>query len=535
MSHVGKRKAPNRWAWYTYVPMTRSGPIPVPSRSAAALAGIVAGGAALGATELLAGLVPGAPSVVLEIGAFLISLQPPGAKQIVVDLFGTADKLALNVAIVVGALIIAAALGILARYHRPWTNAGFSAIAVLGLFASLRDKLVDGLLAVAAAALGVAVAYVVIGWLLRLATPSGEAQMPDWGRRRFIGTSIGVASLAVVGGGVGRLLLNRHAESAPVASSIPPAVDPVGALPTGAELAVDGISPLIVANQNFYRIDISLLTPRIDASTWSLSVDGMVDTPFSINYAQLLAMEMHEEYVTIACVSNEVGGDLVGNALWKGVRLRTLLDRAGVQAGATQIVGHAYDGTFTAGFPTAWLDDPKREALVAVAMNGDPLPAEHGYPARLIVPGLYGYVSATKWLTKIGLTTLEAFDGYWVPLGWAKEAPILTQSRIDVPRQGASVNAGQVTVAGVAWAPDRGVSRVEVQVDDLPWAAAEISNPLSNATWVQWLYRWPATAGAHVLSVRATDGTGIVQTADVTRPPPDGARGHHTISVTVNG
>ncbi len=243
-------------------------------------------------------------------------------------------------------------------------------------------------------------------------------------------------------------------------------------------------------------------------------------------------MEMHEEYVTIACVSNEVGGDLVGNALWKGVRLRELLDRAGVQPGATQIVGHSFDG-WTAGFPTAWLDDPSREALVAVAMNGEPLPPEHGYPARLIVPGLYGYVSATKWLTTIGLTTLEAFDGYWVPLGWAKEAPILTQSRIDVPKDGRSVKAGQVAVAGVAWAPDRGVQRVEVQVDGGDWAAAEMSAPLSDATWVQWLYRWSATAGSHVISVRATDGAGTVQTDQVTRPAPDGARGHHTIGVTV--
>ena len=497
------------------------------------MAGIVAGGVALGATELLAGLVPGAPSVVLEIGAFLISLQPAGAKQIVVDLFGTADKLALNVAIVLGALVIAAVLGLLARYHRSWTTAGFAGIAVLGLFASLRDPLVDGLLSLVAAVLGVAMAYNVLGWLLRLATPSGVAEMPNWDRRRFLGSSIGVAALALVGGGVGRMLLNSRAEAAPTAASISPAVDPVGALPAGAELAVAGITPLVVPNNNFYRIDTSLLTPRLDASTWTLSVDGMVDHPFSITYAELLAMEMHEEYVTIACVSNEVGGDLVGNALWKGVRLRTLLDRAGVQARATQIVGHSFDD-WTAGFPTAWLDDPNREALVAVAMNGDPLPAEHGFPARLIVPGLYGYVSATKWLTKIGLTTLEAFNGYWVPLGWAKEAPILTQSRIDLPQSNQSVKAGQVPVAGVAWAPDRGVARVEVQVDDQPWAAAELSAPLSDATWVQWLYRWSATPGTHVVSVRATDGTGEVQTDQVTRPAPDGARGHHTISVTVD-
>jgi DMSO/TMAO reductase YedYZ molybdopterin-dependent catalytic subunit len=215
------------------------------------------------------------------------------------------------------------------------------------------------------------------------------------------------------------------------------------------------------------------------------------------------------------------------------VRLRELLDRAGVQAGATQIVGHAFDG-WTAGFPTAWLDDPSREALVAVAMNGDPLPAEHGFPARLIVPGLYGYVSATKWLTKIGLTTLEAFNGYWVPLGWAKEAPILTQSRIDVPKGGASLSRGKVAVAGVAWAPDRGIAKVEVQVDGKDWAPAELSVAISDATWVQWLFRWTATPGTHTLSVRATDGTGEVQTADVTRPAPDGARGHHTIDVSVS-
>ena len=514
--------------------MAPTGVAPVPSRAAAAWAGIIAGSAALGATELLAGLIPGAPSVVLEIGSFLISLQPPGAKQIVVDLFGTADKLALNVAIVLGALVIAAVLGILARYHRSWTNAGFTGIAALGLLASLRDPLVDGLLALVAAVIGVVVAYNLIGWLLRLATPSGDGEMPDWGRRRFIGTSVGVAAVALAGGGLGRMLLNSRAEAAPTAAGIPPAVDPVAVLPAGSKLAVDGITPLVVANRDFYRIDTNLLTPRVDAATWTLSIDGMVDSPFKLTYPELLAMEMHEEYVTIACVSNEVGGDLVGNALWKGVRLRELLDRAGVQSGASQVVGHSFDG-WTAGFPTAWLDDPNREALVAVAMNGDPLPAEHGFPARLIVPGLYGYVSATKWLTTIGLTTLEAFNGYWVPLGWAKEAPILTQSRIDVPKRGESVSAGQVAVAGVAWAPDRGVTKVEVQVDSDAWATAELSAPISDATWVQWLFRWGATPGNHVLSVRATDGTGEVQTDEITRPAPSGARGHHTISVQVNG
>jgi DMSO/TMAO reductase YedYZ molybdopterin-dependent catalytic subunit len=236
--------------------------------------------------------------------------------------------------------------------------------------------------------------------------------------------------------------------------------------------------------------------------------------------------------VTIACVSNEVGGNLVGNALWRGVRLKEILEQAGTQPGATQIVGRAVDG-FTVGFPTAWALADEREALVAVAMNGEPLPPDHGFPARLIVPGLYGYVSATKWLAEIELTTLEAFDAYWVPLGWAKEAPILTQSRIDTPREGAGVEPGTVPIAGVAWAPDRGISAVEVQVDESGWQAAELSAPISDATWVQFVYRWQATSGEHLLRVRATDGEGVVQTAERTRPDPDGARGHHTIRVRV--
>jgi hypothetical protein len=244
-------------------------------------------------------------------------------------------------------------------------------------------------------------------------------------------------------------------------------------------------------------------------------------------------MPLHEEYVTIQCVSNEVGGDLVGNALWRGVSLREVLDMAGIQAGATQIVGRAFDG-WTGGFPTEWLTSSNREALIAVAMNGETLPPAHGYPARLMVPGLYGYVSATKWLTNIELTTLEAFDGYWVPLGWAKDGPIKTASRIDTPHPGSSVSSGTVPVAGVAWAPDRGVSKVELQVDDGPWQPAELSTPISKRTWVQWLVRWPATSGSHQLRVRATDGTGALQIEQPQDPAPNGATGYHTVAVTVS-
>jgi DMSO/TMAO reductase YedYZ molybdopterin-dependent catalytic subunit len=244
-------------------------------------------------------------------------------------------------------------------------------------------------------------------------------------------------------------------------------------------------------------------------------------------------MPIFEQYVTIACVSNEVGGNLVGNALWRGVHLREVLALAGVKPQASQIVGRSVDG-FTVGFPTAWAMDPARDPMIALGMNGEMLPVEHGYPARLIVPGLYGYVSATKWLAEIELTTLDAFDAYWIPRGWAKQAPILTQSRIDVPHNGAAVPVGPVAIAGVAWAPDRGVSKVEVRVDNGDWVPAMLSTEISNATWVQWRRGWDATQGDHTIAVRATDGRGEVQAEQPSPPAPDGARGHHTIRVRAN-
>jgi hypothetical protein len=264
-----------------------------------------------------------------------------------------------------------------------------------------------------------------------------------------------------------------------------------------------------------------------------MKVTGMIDHPLTFTYSDLTTMPLFEQYVTIQCVSNEVGGDLVGNAKWTGVHLRDVLAEAGVQTGATQLVGRSVDG-FTAGFPTAHAMDPVRDPMIVLAMNDAPLPVIHGYPARLIVPGLYGYVSATKWLAEIQMTTLEAFDGYWVPLGWAKLGPILTQSRIDVPRNGQTLQAGPVTIAGVAWAPDRGISKVEVSIDGGEWLTCTLSGPISKTVWVQWRVPWTATPGQHAIAVRATDGNGDVQTADVTPPAPDGARGHHTVNVGVS-
>ena len=507
----------------------------LPSRGHAALAGAVAGGAAIGVNELVAGVLPGAPSFVVEVGAAVIALQPPGAKQLMVDLFGTNDKLVFNLLIVAVAIGGAAVLGVMARRRFGLAALGFAGAGVAAMAVSvLLDPLVDPLLALLSVVLSVGAGLGVLAWLLRLATPHEPvAEMPDFSRRRFLGTSLAVAGVAVTSGLIGRVIGEQGRVADPVgAPPLPEPVDPLPALAPGTDLGISGLSPVVTPNAEFYRIDTSLLVPRVDAATWELSVNGMVDRPLTFTYADLLALPLHERYVTIACVSNEVGGDLVGNALWRGALLRDVLDSAGVREGATQVVGRSFDG-WTCGFPTDWVMTDARDALIAVAMNDEPLPAEHGFPARLIVPGLFGYVSATKWLTNIELTTWEAFDAYWVPLGWAKEGPILTQSRIDVPRSGDTVGGGEVAVAGVAWAPDRGISAVEVRVDDGPWQPAELSTPINDATWVQWRFPWSATPGGHELRVRATDGEGTLQEERATRPAPDGARGHHTISVTV--
>jgi DMSO/TMAO reductase YedYZ molybdopterin-dependent catalytic subunit len=350
-----------------------------------------------------------------------------------------------------------------------------------------------------------------------------------WSRRGLLvrGGALTIASIA--GGAFGRSLLEGSRRT-PDETALPGAT-PAPAPSAGAELDIEGLSPLIVPNDDFYQIDTTLIPPNVDRAGWRLRVHGMVDREVELDYDELVALGPFEQYVTIACVSNTVGGELIGNAKWTGVRLRDVLAMAGVQPAATQLVGRSVDG-WTAGMPTAWVMDPAREPMIAVGMNGEPLPREHGYPARLIVPGLYGYVSATKWLTELELTTLEGYDAYWVPLGWAKEAPVLTQSRIDVPRNGRKLPAGTVTIAGVAWAMDRGIARVEVYIDG-DWHDATLATPISATTWVQWRFDWPATAGEHEIAVRATDGRGEVQTAESTPPPPDGARGHHTIRVTV--
>ena len=503
-----------------------------------AFAGIVSVLAAIGTGELAAGLIAGIPSPILAIGRGIVALQPPGAKDFVASLFGTNDKLALEVVIVAVALTIGAAFGILLSRRRDLASTIIAGFAAIGFVASLGDPDVSPVFAAGAAGLEAIVGIWVFTRLVQLARePATRSSMPDWSRRTLLLQGGAIAVGSVVASVAGRLLLEGQRK--PIAAGGLPQAGNVATLPNGADLGVPGETPIVMPNDRFYRIDTALITPNVDVASWSMKVTGMVDHPVTLTYDQLVQLPIIEQYVTIACVSNQVGGDLVGNALWRGVPLRTVLDMAGVQNGATQLVGRSVDG-FTVGMPTEWVMDQSRVPMIAVGMNGEPLPRTHGYPARLIVPGLYGYVSATKWLAELQLTTLEAFDAYWIPLGWAKEAPILTQSRIDLPSNGASLRAGPVTIAGVAWAPDRGVSKVEVLITaesagsaTPPWQAARLSTPISKSTWVQWLVDWSATSGVYTIEVRATDGTGEVQTADHSDPAPDGARGHHTIKVQV--
>jgi DMSO/TMAO reductase YedYZ molybdopterin-dependent catalytic subunit len=362
--------------------------------------------------------------------------------------------------------------------------------------------------------------------------PAGPERTPAPDRRRFLLTGAGVAAVAVAGGAAGQVLLGRFS----VASSralvrLPAPAVAARAVPSGAMLRIGGISPFITPNAQFYRVDTDLVVPQVSPDSWSLRIDGMVSRPVEINFDQLLRMPLTEADITLVCVSNVVGGPYTGNARWLGVPLAKLLRSAGVKAGADQVLSTGTDGMTISTPLQAILDG--RNALVAVGMNGQPLPVEHGFPARMVVPGLYGYVSATKWLTRLTVTTFAKQQAYWTQRGYSAQAPIKTESRIDVPKPLAQIAAGRVPVAGVAWAPHRGISAVQVSVDNGPWQAVTLAAADGIDTWRQWMWAWDAKPGLHSLRVRATDGTGAVQTAQETSPVPDGASGWDSVVVTV--
>lgn len=505
-------------------------PVPRPHirRSSAALAGAVAAGAALGSGELAAGVLGADPSPVLAVGGRFVDRFAASLKEIAVSIFGTNDKAALVIGTVLVTLALGAATGVAATRHPQWAIAVFGLFGALGAWAQTADPKVGAALATVVAVVSVAAGYGTFRLLLAMADE--PADLVEASRRRFL---IGVGAVAAVSAGfaaAGRALV--HGDVVAAVKAIPlPRPRRRRAVPDDTAFRVPGASPYVTPTRDFYRIDTALSAPRVDADGWRLEIGGLVDHPFSIDYEELLSLPSVEEAVTLQCVSNEVGGDLVGNAVWQGVELATLLGRAGVQRGAEQVFSRSVDG-WTSGFPIDVLDGD-RVALVAYAMGGERLPVEHGFPARLVVSGLYGYVSATKWLSSIELTTWEGADGYWIPRGWAKKAPIKLTSRIDVPRAGAEVPAGKVWIAGVAWLPSIGVSRVEVSIDDGPWQECELGRVASEQTWVQWRHRWDATAGEHQVRVRAVDTRRERQIEARAQPAPDGATGLHRVSFEV--
>lgn len=549
-----------------------------PGSVAGLIAGIAGAAVALAFGEFIDGLVDTIPSLVVAVGEALVDYSPDWAVKLSIELFGEKDKAVLAIGIVGVSLIIGGLLGACAMApRRRWVPfAGFAAFGVIGGWTAARNPMSpfvgSWVVAIVAAALG----YITLRLLLRVAParsaapPEDQAPhepavaaaaeaAPDASRRAFLlgvgGAGVAAVGLVALGRGVrgpsaaetARAGIDLSAARPPpttAAAGAAAAAEPTATTAAGPSVAtqvaaldtldeITGISSYVTPNNDFYRIDTALTVPQVDPANWKLSFTGMVDNPYELTFDEILAMDLQEHVITLSCVSNRVGGSLVGNAVWTGVPLVDLLDRAGVQSGADQVVGRSVDD-WTAGFPTEILRDG-RNAVLAVGMNGEPLPTAHGFPARLVVAGLYGYVSAVKWVEEIHLTTWDGFDGYWVPRGWSKRGPMKTQSRIDVPGRGERPVAGTETaIAGIAWAPTRGISAVEVRVDDGPWQRCELGEALGDESWVQWHLPWTPTAGTHSLQVRAIDGTGMTQPEGPKDVRPDGAEGWHRVAVRVD-
>ena len=528
--------------------------------AAGALAGILAAAVALGVAELAAAIIGPDSAPVIAVGETAINLTPIPVKDFAITHFGSHDKQALVAGILVMLAGFAALIGAAAVRRIGYGLAGLAVFAALGVTAALRLP-GAGLLDVVPTLAGVTVAAGTLVTLVRSIRPrddgtglvtdgvtggagngrdlatdgvTGDVRDPAGpGRRLFLAGAAGAGVLAAVAGGAGDVLLRRFS----IASSraqvrLPAAAVRAPAVPAGTDLRIAGLTPFFTSNASFYRVDTDLVLPQVAPETWTLRIDGMVDREIEISFAELLRMPLTETDITLVCVSNQVGGTYAGNARWLGASLPALLRRAGVRAGADQVLSAATDGMTISTPLTAIMDG--RDALLAVGMNGQPLPIEHGFPARMVVPGLYGYTSATKWVTRLTVTTFAAQRAYWTQRGYAAVAPIHTESRIDVPKPLAQVAAGQVTVAGVAWAPATGIAAVQVSVDNGPWHTARLAAADGIDTWRQWVWTWDAAApGLHTLQVRATDTKGVAQSSRRAQVFPSGATGWDSVVVTV--
>ena len=543
------------------------------------VAGAVGMMVVFGIVELVHGLYPLVPSVLVAVAQRIIELTPGDFATRAVSALGKANIPILVAFTVLGTLALAGFLAYLSLRSRIFALVGVVFLAAVALAAAFTEPLIDPVATVltllGALGIGAGVSFFLLrtSGLLERGTATeaaGEAEegpvqsapQPFVGRsreahseggiavsrRNFVVVS-GIAAVAgLAAGGAGRLL--STGEGAAVAGADPAPLQPSqrggGAGSSGSEalpeaaaeasLDVEGMPPLFTPNEDFYLIDTAISSPRINRDRWTLNITGAVDNPIELSYDDLLSLPTREADITLSCISNEVGGGLISNARWTGVLLSDVLQEAGlsqdkIASASEQLVGRSIDD-WTSGFPTEIAFDG-REALVAFGMNDEELPLKHGYPVRLVVPGLYGYVSATKWLTEIELTDW-GFDAYWIKRGWSKEGPIVTQSRIDTVSDDSTVSAGTRPVGGVAWAPHRGIDRVEVSTDDgETWNDARLAAQLDVDVWRQYVYDWEAEPGEYTLKVRATDGEGETQTEEEAAPQPSGATGYHTIKTTV--
>ena len=556
----------------TTPPATTAGPPPHPSALAGAAAGVLTAAVAMGVGQLVAGLTVAQGSPVLAVGQAAIDLTPLPVKDFAISTFGANDKNALVVGILVILAAFAAVIGILAVRRLALGLAGLAVFACIGLAAALTRPTATAAYVIPTL-VGAAAGAFALTRLVRAAhgldsrpnrsagarTPANELKPPDLpepaeatpassftylpnpddrgasrgpARRRFLTTSGVAVVTAAAGALVGRELITRHNVSAARAAlRFPKPAVAAPLLPPGANLNIPGLSSFITPNSSFYRVDTALLLPQVDPATWQLRIHGMVQREVTLTFDQLLRRPLIEDYVTLTCVSDPVGGPYVGNALWLGASLADLIRQARPLGGADQLLCTSVDG-FTSGTPLQIVLDG-RDALLTVAMNGQALPVEHGFPARMVVPGLYGYVSACKWVTDIEVTTFASAYAYWATRGWSQQGPIKTESRIDVPVSNSTIAPGRTPVAGVAWAQHKGVAAVEVRVDAGPWQQARLAAVPDMDTWRQWVWEWDATPGSHVLEARATDATGYTQTAVQAQPPPNGASGYPSAAVAV--
>lgn len=505
------------------------------------MAGIAAAAVALGVTQLLAAFVGPRSDSRTAIGSSVIDFTPGPVKEWAITTFGTADKLVLTVLVLAVIAVIAAVTG---SMERPRVPIGSAAIVVAGLAgcAAVLSRGGELPLDVVPTVVGTVCGVVVLRVLTSErftdgpaaeSTEPDDSDEPDHGRRLSLVT-LGLLTAGALTGVVGVVLSRARTSVAGDRDAFAlPAVD-VGAPPIPPTVQPKGVAlpSFVTSNDDFYRIDTALSVPQLSRADWQLRIHGMVDREITYRFEDLDRLEVVEKVVTLTCVSNPVGGNLISNASWTGYRVRDLLADVGVHADADMVLSKSSDG-FTAGTPVEVLTD-SRDALLAIGMNGKPLPTDHGYPARLVVPGLYGYVSATKWVVDLELTRFDKAEAYWTRLGWSPRGPIKTESRIDVPRSGEDVARGPVTFGGVAWAQNRGVKTVEVRIDEGPWQQAQLGAGYSNDAWRLWSFSWQAEApGAHTITVRATDNTGATQTEQWADPVPDGATGWHSVDFAV--